>query len=51
MFGFFGIGVAIIILNYLPGTPLLPTSQSDNWYLLGGLGLICVGFVFATRLK
>ena len=48
MFGFFGIGVAVIILNYLPNAPVLP-GDSDPWYLLGGLGLICLGFIAATR--
>lgn len=51
MFGFFAIGVLVIILNYLPGTPLLPTDDSDPYYLLGGLGLICLGFIAATRYK
>jgi len=48
MFGFFGLGVAVIILNYLPGSPFLP-GGTDNKYLFGGLILICLGFVAATR--
>lgn len=57
MFLFFGLGVAIILLNYLPGAPLvgmvggwvgLPTD-TDNSYLLIGLLCICIGFGAATR--
>jgi LPXTG-motif cell wall-anchored protein len=39
-----GIGVAVIVLNYMqlmPGTG----GQANNWYLFGGLGLILLGFV------
>jgi len=50
MFGFFIIGVAMILLNYLPGAPLLP-GDTSNWYLLGGLGAILLGFVAATRYR
>lgn len=50
MFGFFGIGVLIILLNYLPGSPLLP-GDTSNWYLLGGLGCICAGFIAATQYR
>jgi len=50
MFGFFGLGVAIILLNYLPGAPILP-GDTSNWKLLIGLGLICMGFIAATRYK
>ena len=45
MLGFFGVGVIVILLNYLS---LLPSSPS-NWYLLGGLGAIILGFITATR--
>ncbi len=45
MLGLFGIGVLAILLNYLS---LLPGSPS-NWYLLGGLGGIILGFISATR--
>jgi hypothetical protein len=57
MFLFFGLGVMIILLNYLPGAPLvgmiggwvgLPTD-TDNSYLLIGLLCICIGFGAATR--
>lgn len=45
MLGLFGIGVLCIVLNYLS---LLPDSP-NNWYLLGGLGAIILGFVAATQ--
>jgi hypothetical protein len=48
MFGFFGIGLAIIVLNY---TQLLLPGAANNWYLLGGLGAIIAGFISATQLK
>jgi hypothetical protein len=47
MFALLGIGLAVIILNYLE---LLPGSVS-NWYLLGGLGLIFAGIITATQYK
>jgi Cell division protein CrgA len=40
-------GIAIILLNYLN---LLPGGAS-NWYLLAGLGLICIGFITATQYR
>ncbi len=39
-------GMLMIITNYLN---LLPGPDPSNAYLLGGLGLITVGFVVATR--
>ena len=45
MFGCLGIGVLIIILNYVN---LLP-GDANNWNLLLGLGLITAGFVAATQ--
>jgi hypothetical protein len=47
MLAFFGIGVLMIVLNYIG---LLPGAAS-NWYLLGGLGLIVVGFVISTQYR
>ncbi len=38
-------GMAMIILNYVS---VLPKSPHNGW-LLGGLGLITVGFITATR--
>ena len=45
MLGLFAVGVIGILLNYLS---LLPSSP-DNWYLIGGLVFIVLGFVAATR--
>ena len=46
MFTALGLGVIVIILNYLGLVP----GDTSNWYLLGGLGLILVGIITATRL-
>lgn len=45
MVALFVVGIAMIFLNYvevLPGSP-------DNWWLLGGLGVVLAGIVTATR--
>ena len=47
MFGSLGLGLLMIILNYME---LLPGS-SNNWYLLGGLALITCGFGTSTQLR
>jgi hypothetical protein len=47
MFALLGLGLVMIILNYLE---LLPGSVS-NWYLLGGLGLIFAGIITATQYR
>lgn len=39
-------GMLTIILNYLS---LMPGGEPSNAYLLGGLGLITMGFIVATR--
>ena len=39
-------GMLTIILNYLS---LMPGGEPSNSYLLGGLGLITMGFIVATR--
>jgi hypothetical protein len=41
------LGVVFIILNYMN---VLPGGASD-WYLVGGLGVILVGFILATRYR
>ena len=48
MFSLLILGTLVIVLNYLG---LLPTASGDasNWWLLGGLGLISLGFVTATQ--
>lgn len=59
MFAFFGLGVAIIVLNYLPGAPIVGTvggwmgfpTDTSNGYLLFGLLFICFGFGAATQVK
>lgn len=47
MFALLGIGVAVIILNYLGVLP----GESDNRYLLLGLAAITGGFVTATQYR
>ena len=47
MFACLGLGMIIIIINYLG---LLP-GGADNKYLLIGLALITVGFITATRYR
>jgi hypothetical protein len=50
MFSLLAAGAAMIVLNYLG---LLPTASGDasNWWLLGGLGLISLGFITATQYR
>jgi hypothetical protein len=43
-------GMLVIISNYLPGAGFLP-GDSNNWYLLGGLGSITLGFITATKYR
>ena len=50
MLTFFVLGMIIIIVNYLPGAGFLP-GDSNNWYLLTGLGLITLGFITATKYR
>jgi hypothetical protein len=45
MLTFFGLGLVMILLNYLGVLP----GGASNGYLMGGLGLIVVGFITATR--
>jgi hypothetical protein len=42
------LGMVVIISNYLPGAGILP-GDSNNWYLILGLGLITTGFITATK--
>ena len=39
------LGAIVIVLNYVA---LLP-GDTNNWYLLGGLGLLLAGMVVATQ--
>ena len=50
MLTFLVLGMLIIISNYLPGAGVLP-GDSNNLYLLLGLGLITVGFITATKYR
>ena len=45
MFVLLGLGVAVIVLNYLGVLP----GDTKNWYLVLGLGLITAGFITATN--
>ncbi len=47
MFTFWGLGIAMIMCNYLQ---FLPGAVS-NWYVFGGLGLILAGIVTATQYR
>lgn len=47
MLALFAIGVLGIVLNYLG---LLP-GGAHNYYLLGGLGAIVLGFITATQYR
>lgn len=59
MFLFFGLGVAVIILGYIPGSPIVSKlaelagfeSGANYVYVVTGLVLISLGFVVATRYK
>ena len=47
MFGLMGLGIIIIVLNYV----ITALGAPSNWYLLGGLGLILAGIVAATQYR
>jgi uncharacterized membrane protein len=47
MFAALGLGMLVILANYVD---LLPGDGPNNYYLLGGLALITIGFITATRL-
>ena len=47
MFTLLGLGMLVIVLNYLNVLP----GDADNKYLLLGLGLITAGFITATRYR
>lgn len=47
MFGLLGIGVLVILLNYVAPIPGAPS----NWYLLGGLGAVLAGIIAATQYR
>ena len=47
MFTLFGLGVLIVILNYLGAMP----GDTNNWYLFLGLGFVTGGFLVATQYR
>ncbi len=47
MLAFFGVGLLGILLNYLGVLP----GGAHNYYLLGGLGAIILGFITATQYR
>jgi hypothetical protein len=47
MLALFGVGILGIVLNYLGVLP----GGAHNYYLLGGLGAIVLGFVAATQYR
>ncbi len=47
MFAFLGLGMVVIVINYLGVLP----GGADNKYLLLGLALITAGFITATRYR
>jgi multisubunit Na+/H+ antiporter MnhB subunit len=53
---FMGLGVAVIVLNYLnlmpfTGTAIFSHLTTKNWPLFTGLGLIAAGFLLATQYR
>jgi hypothetical protein len=47
-FGFLALGALALIINYIPmGFPGTPS----NYYLVGGLGCMTVGFMFGTKIR
>jgi hypothetical protein len=47
MFGLLGVGLLVILLNYL----VQGFGAPSNWYLLGGLTLILGGIAAATQYR
>ena len=50
MFGLWGLGLLLIVLNYmgvLPGS----SDGGNGWYLVGGLGAILAGIMVATQYR
>ena len=48
MFALLGLGVLVIVLNYVS---LLPGGEVNNWYLVLGLALILGGIITATQFR
>jgi hypothetical protein len=49
MFGLIGLGLVVILANYVVSNETLGTPS--NWYVLGGLGLVLGGIVAATQYR
>jgi len=49
MVGFFVLGLAWIVVNYIAGQQWAPMAKIGNWNLVIGFALLGVGFGFATR--
>lgn len=47
MFGLMGLGLVVILLNYM----VTSFGAPSNWYLLAGLGLILAGIIAATQYR
>lgn len=50
MFGLWGLGLLLIVLNYmgvLPGA----SDGSNGWYLIAGLGSVLAGIMVATQYR
>ncbi len=43
------VGLAWVVVFYIAGTEIPGMRDLGNWNLLLGMGLIAVGFVFATQ--
>jgi Cell division protein CrgA len=46
---FFLTGIAWLVIYYITGSNIPVFDALDNWNLLVGFGLICVGFGLATQ--
>ncbi|MGC8465363.1 MAG: cell division protein CrgA [Acidimicrobiales bacterium] len=47
MFSALGLGALVIIVNFMA---VLPGGES-SWYLIGGIGLLAIGFWTATKYR
>lgn len=47
MFGLLALGTIVILANYTIGVLGMP----NNWYLLGGLGMVLGGIIAATQYR
>ena len=47
MFGLMAVGILVILVNYMG---ILP-GNTNNWYLIGGLAMIGVGFAMTLNYR